>query len=350
MLRHQQLFNAMNQQIDSGIDMLDEYNVTIESLDAASDLLGRLHNGDTSAVIDAQARFGSQMSGEGVSMEGVQIHVNSNQVQMVIDFLKKWIPILIAKIKQVFRQFVAWVKQKLAAIEARLKNLKRWIQETAQSNVVVELHYSGEAPLGVVAFSSQGGPLFHSRGLSDAMRWVESLVDAADRDSGFTRISGGVDFVSSMSEWLTLNREHELFPKVGHFDSDADVAAAVSDMPSPTSATSVAKADFMSSMDHFWVNLSKPQIGDWLNKLDNCQLVNNDHAQKMLKSFNSLEVRLAKLERASRTYEDGRAGRYQTAVKAVSYALNAAQAGLQFRLQILSSAVSLMETSTGFKR
>lgn len=54
-----------------------------------------------------------------VSMEGVQIHLNSNQVQAIVDFIKKWVPILVGKIREYSRQVMDWVKNKLSMLDGK---------------------------------------------------------------------------------------------------------------------------------------------------------------------------------------------------------------------------------------
>ena len=133
MLRHQRLFNAMNQQIDSGIDMLDGYNASLESVHRAVDLLDRLESGDTTAVLDAQVQFGNELVAESVSTEAVVYHVNSAQVQAVIDFLKKWIPVLLRKLREFTKQFIAWVQVQIKRVQARAEQLSQSIKAATRS-------------------------------------------------------------------------------------------------------------------------------------------------------------------------------------------------------------------------
>ena len=133
MLKHQKLFVAMEQRIDSGIPLVDEYNASLESLNCAIASLERLHNGDFTAVQTVQARFAHELSLESVSLEGVQIHINSGQVQAIIDFLRKWIPIIRNKLVELARDFIRWVQTTLNRISERLSSLKDKVGKATQS-------------------------------------------------------------------------------------------------------------------------------------------------------------------------------------------------------------------------
>ena len=187
MLRHQQLFVAMEQRIDSGIDMLDGYNATLESYEHAIGLLGRLEAGDTSAVIDAQARFGHEQVVETVSNEAVVYHVNSAQIQAVIDFIKKYLPILLRKLKEFAKQFFDWVQVQAKRVEARAEKLFEMISEMTTSECSIE---KGRTAAATVAF----GMLADNKTAQFTFASPDKLGNASEH---FARVAASGDRVLS---------------------------------------------------------------------------------------------------------------------------------------------------------
>lgn len=349
MLKHQQLFVAMEQRIDSGIDLLDEYNASLESLNSAIEALDQLESGNTAAALDVQKRFGEQLSMEGVSMEAVYVHVNSAQVQAIIDFLKKWIPILISKIRDVLSKFIDWFKVRLKAIGERAAALRDKIKVSTQRHYTLNVKFNDRVPVGVLAFNHNSWALSRDRSLLRAVAWIEGLLMSAQMDVNASYGAGPYDFVSEMAQWLTLNKHNDLFP-VAHHDAEIkEVEKILQDMPSPSEAISVTRSEIQAYTE-FGLDMSKEKVLQTLDELDRDQMNNLAIAGQVTKSLEVIRARLAKMGIESKEFKGNQAARYRLAVKFVDYGLKATKDGLQFRLEILSDAIRLLEKMTKIKR
>ena len=344
MLKHQKLFVAMEQRIDSGIDLLDEYNASLESLNSAIDALDQLESGNTTAVSDVQKRFGAQLSMEGVSMEAVYVHVNSAQVQAAIDFLKKWIPILLKKIKELTVEFFTWVKGRLLALEERLGSLKERVKASPQKEFEIEVTENLAPYLAVVdgILRQDIHGYFGGGGLTGALNALEGwVVEVAGPDDFiFDQAS---TYVGSIASWLTFNEMHLDFPTPSRFATTVDeMKEVIHSMPELSKIAAAAKEQLVhAAPSGRTFKLSKASALMRIDALDKAQWSTSSTAQEDMKNLRALGKKLEPLEGDHSASEAAR-----VVIKALNYALKASQAGLQSRLKLLSGSVQLLEKLT----
>lgn len=135
----------------TGESILEELTVSFEELNQANDWLVRAKRLDPKVAQEINAHGQVLGTGETVSMEGVQIHLNSSQVDQIVAFLKKWVPIILKKIKELAKQFMAWVSTVTANIDGKIKKARDYLNShKGRSTFDVELNGAG-LPLRVAA-------------------------------------------------------------------------------------------------------------------------------------------------------------------------------------------------------
>mgnify|MGYP001030762800 CR=1 FL=1 len=140
-MRHQIAFNALSQQIDDPNTYLHDLRVSCEAFDQANEWLERAEAGDAAVAAEIpEEHWESIRDNAQISQEAVVVHVNSGQVQAVIDWLKKYIPILLRKIKEIFMNFFAWIRRKFQQMGRGLTSLQDAVRNSLSSNYTVKLH------------------------------------------------------------------------------------------------------------------------------------------------------------------------------------------------------------------
>lgn len=112
----------------TGESILEELTVSFEELNQANDWRVRAERRDIKVATEINEHGHVLGAGETVSMEGVQIHLNSSQVDQIIAFLKKWVPIILKKIKDLAKQFMAWVNSITAAVDGKIKKAQDYLR------------------------------------------------------------------------------------------------------------------------------------------------------------------------------------------------------------------------------
>ncbi len=345
MLKHQKLFVAMEHRIESGIDVLDEYNQVRRDLDRALVSLEHLEHGCPWAVDQVQQHFGSQLSVHGVSLESVQVHVNSQQVQAIIDFLRKWIPKLVVKLKELGKKFIDWAQQTLHRLGERIDVLKKKLQTLESSSI--EVVPPAGSLIGKVAFE------LHRTRQWDAFVTVDdfhvNLYDRAlklpDSEQGWDEIQirmATKALNEVLGEWIYFRQEHTPAVVEGDIVATERSVAELSDFDSMsrqvlTQYVEQAKLDAP-------LTFKKDEAQRLIQELDRAQmdvLATTTGVRKVNENLTKRLVEVLKSAEQSSSAEFATAARlvYRMAVKMEA----AITSGFQTRLRLLGAGVGLLE-------
>jgi hypothetical protein len=362
MLKHQRLFVAMEQRIDSGLDLIDDMNASLESLNQGMGWLDRLEAGDTTAVPEVLTKHGHEI--ETVSTEGVQVHVNSGQVQAIVDFLKKWIPRFLSYLRDLVTRVIKWVREKLQNLKPRIDDLKKKTWEG--KNLAIPVRDVG--PSGKAAAS-----LIHARSFDRIANTVDNanivkIMEAADDwayvtgkfDTGAWAEadvrevnSTGERIQRFVTEWLNFGQAGVTFDEVGTGEAGELLLQYVNGLPSASTVFNQAVErigeDKQNTVE---IYISVGDAKNLTNQLDQLQL-------KLLGTANDLNRLVDKAMQKLRAYEsdvhrfkvdtkgkDDLAKIVRAAMKLINYMYNATSVGLQGRLTIMGNAVSMLEKVT----
>lgn len=113
---------------DVGESILGELQVSIEELNQANDWLVRANRRDIKVATEINQHGHVLGGGETVSMEGVQIHLNSSQVDQIVAFLKKWVPIILKKLRELAKQFMTWVGTMTANVDGKIQKARDYLR------------------------------------------------------------------------------------------------------------------------------------------------------------------------------------------------------------------------------
>lgn len=140
-MRHQIVFNALSQQIDDPTIYLNDLRASCEAFDQASEWLERAEAGDATVAAEIpEEHWESIRDSEQISQEAVVVHVNSSQIQAIVDWLKKYIPMLLRKIQEIFMNFFGWIKRKSQELRLSSTSLKDKIARSLSPNYTVKLN------------------------------------------------------------------------------------------------------------------------------------------------------------------------------------------------------------------
>lgn len=354
MMKHQKLFLAMEQRIDDGEFLFQDLNVAVESYDQAVSWLDRITKSDQDAVNAVVQKHGHEISFEGASLEAVQVYINSSQVQAIVDFLKKWIPILIEKIKEIFDRLMVWVRTKLHQIEGRIKKLSQSISEMTATDRLSTPGQTQRTKIEDAAAwilgKSNFKDLFDESPLIDMVGVC--LVHFADMKTGKleTRITD--QYVRAAGQWLAMGRSGDFKDgsTIHLFNPTLYNQRTIEGLPSPSSAITEL---------HVWLqtyggkvgslSYTKSDLSTILKELDQGQmklLGAATHAERTLRKIQS-ELKDLKgeiiLPVGADTMDVKQITDERTVLYTVRYTLNAVSEGFQSRLRLIGGCLSLLE-------
>lgn len=330
-MRHQIAFNALSQQIDDPNTYLHDLRVSFEAFDQASEWLERAEAGDAAVASEIpEEHWESIRDNEQVSQEGVQVHVNSGQVQAVIDWLKKYIPILLRKIKEIFMNFFTWIRRKLQQMGQGLTSLKDSVRNSLSLNYTVALHEPlTERDKFLGAILSMGVKVLETK-ISNVTKHV-----SAD-PSGVIR-----DLFETAEGWLVLDKTHSPFkrdniPPISNAQEGIDFLNTGIKSPRMVKLDSEAQ---VASTYHGRSELkfSKRNFEQFLDDISKTESDLNFYANLGEQSIKTDQKLIEELQ----AHIDGRALDYKLKLKALNYKLNAVTEGLSWRLQTLDSLLRL---------
>lgn len=352
MLSHQKLFVTMEQQIESGIDLINEYNASLEALDAALQSLEELESGQDAGLLTVQQKLGAQLSMEGISLEGVVVHLNSSQVQVVIDFLKKWIPILLQKARELAKKFIAWAKIQLKKVDERLSKLSLQLKSKSHGSMSAEFKGT-QRGLFVLATT----PVMREFGWNRGLR-LDKIFDRQEFHGvhGFVEdlLTSGAEgrppaatyhfFETALGEWLTFGQDR-LFVYDQHRWSDGPEGFAeyLRKLPDPTAITSEYNQKLTLGVETLKIEASTHELEQTIKFLSQKQMDMLAGARELEEIGLKFEKRLKQMGKNLDELEGTEALAHKNAIKLINYILKASQVGLQSRLSALGAAVGILE-------
>lgn len=358
-MKHQQHFLASLESIESGEEILNDLAVTLESYEQADRWLTTIEAGDTSVIPQILAVHGHEI--EGVSMEGVQVHINSNQVQMIVDFLKKWIPRLLNFLRDLLGRVIKWVREKLLGLETRLHHLKTKTWGNKQVKIQVR---------GVSQANKAAAVLIHERkfdsvintvddaavkkilgnleewayvtGKRDSNDWANMNPAEADHTAHLVQ-----DFVR---DWLNFGNNDLPYAQIGRGHAGELLLAYANglDAPSVTFNQAVDKiADRFQTTVYILVESREVmRLIDQLNTLQMKLLGTSRSLSRLvddaMDKLRAHERNTTKLK-ADQTVSDDLTKLVRASVKLINYMYTASGVGLQGRLSLLGNAVGMLE-------
>lgn len=341
MLKHQKLFLAMEQRIDSGEDLIGNLNASLESLEQANNWMDRLENGDHTAVAEVIRVYPV----ENISMEGVQVHVNSNQVQAVIDFLKKWIPIVLKKIKDLATRFYRWVVEKLNQLGEKIAGLKKKVSASTETTYSVETKGTDAGPAAIELLSASPTDIGDTKGLHSMYSWCALVAERAISNDESESLPPWREFRAGAAEWLTLDSESSHFSEVFDGETPEDLITALFHLPAPNTVARELKAQLASTAKTSF-SLSKAEVLQRLDQLNRLQLQLAGKVRATQRDVDNLQAKIERFERSavggSSTLSKWNSEAMKLVVKATSYTVQAGSAGLQERLRVIGLAVSVI--------
>lgn len=105
---------------ENGDLIISDLTASMEEFSQASKWLDMTRRGNPQVLVEINEAGHVLGLDDQISMEGVQVHINSDQVGKVIEFLKKWIPIILKKIRDAAGKFLDWAKGAIAKIHDRI--------------------------------------------------------------------------------------------------------------------------------------------------------------------------------------------------------------------------------------
>ncbi|WJJ54897.1 hypothetical protein [Xanthomonas phage RTH11] len=338
MTRLHQHFQLASAGYHDGQHLLGELQASLEAFNRDNELLHRVTHGDQSAIEEAQKIHGFQMASFGVSLEAVNIHVNSNQVQQVVDFLKKWIPILLKKIRDLGKRFIAWVKVKLQQIGERISALKTKFSTLNQPTFTFHATKLSERA-GLSMFQPNVVKIDDYQGLQQMFEWLRLATGEVASDKMTVSRERFGNYASGAALWLTgetdhpayeidpwtkgddatyLSEQYRKFPSSGEFATDLR----------RTCAGKVGNS----------LTLSKSALVGHLDRLNRMQLNMVSTATNIERNLREIERDVTKLQNVSKV---GAVNNAKFVVNLTNYTIHASSTGLQERLRIVGYALDL---------
>lgn len=356
-MKHQAFFLATLESISmeherQGERLINELDASLESFHLANNWLSRAEAGDATAVVEVLTKYGTQI--DAVSLESVQVHVSSAQVQAIVDFLKKWIPKIIRTMQEILERLLHWIKDRLNNLGPRLEKLAK--KPFAKTTLTVPNTYAGAAAAGLMLHGSIDkfvqSPnaesiryvLDHAEGWATApSSTIRSLSDVGEVRQVMDRAE------NFLNDWLSFGESGRLY---GHGTTTATSAGAVIKERmeqwghvSDLTGTAIKRwAGTVKMGDSF--TMPESSINTVIERLDRLQLNVSKTANVIIHRVERAQSAIRnvgrKLERDKDTDLD-EALQIKSAIRLISYIGHAMGAGLQTRLSVLGGAVDILE-------
>ncbi len=219
MTRLHQHFGQALVPIEDGSFIASELQGSLEAFNRDYDFFHQFSQGNVQSFSTFMALHQNQIPEagvEGISLEAigddVKAAVDHPAVKAAIAWLKKWIPIILQKIKELGLRLMAWLKQQYNQTSAKIKRLLKEIDRAITPQVT--LTAEGEDESQALALLKDDSILRQVISVTNA----EHLVDWCFRaNSRVVSIDDPVELdefeyaVSAMGLWLTNELRHDAF-------------------------------------------------------------------------------------------------------------------------------------------
>lgn len=363
MTRLHQHFQTVSAGYSDGQHLVDELSASMEAFNRDTELLEKIQQGDRQALSRAMGVHGQHMAGFGVSLEGVQVHLNSQQVDQIVAFLKKWIAILIKNLRLICRKIIAWVMQKLQALHGRLKDVKEKLANWMDGEVTLRYDEAVNNQAAISLIRGKNLPLLDdqrkgSAGLYGAADEALSLVkDHPDDDSANQEVAVLARFLEEgLLTWLCFGTRPKDYKSRssygGQYDTPLDeVNAFVRELPTNTELmvqglrAIVGKDTVMQRGELVMTKVEAQRLCEDLNKMQMTLNTTARNAQERVGRIES-ELHALSINLGRKVNPHGRDA-YTLAVRTVERCESALTMGLQRRLSVMGAAVDLLDKSLG---
>lgn len=280
----QHAFNSRTIQAPTGDEatgeaILSDLNVSLENLNQANDWLVRSHKLDVAVANEINAQGHVLGLGDTVSMEGVQVHLNSSQVDAIVEFLKKWVPIILKKIRGLIKQFLDWVASITAKIDGKVKNLRqRW---TAQKGPL-EYNYtvgasSNQSRAALSLIRKKNLTHYQPRAAAGYGQLIKKIGEAREHGMNSSEMTRLMDlYLISRESWIMMGV--------------------------PTNVRPTTVAEMLVSTDNPMIALNSDEVLEKLDARDTSNLTISGKSEDLLKFLEGLSALQLKLNYEVRTH------------------------------------------------
>lgn len=364
LLKHQQNFRASLEQLAGGDHLFRDLDLQLGQYAAAERYLASMESGQTDLVPEIIGTYRSELDQSVVSLESVQIHINSSQVQVIVDFLKKWIPIIISKIKEIAIKIFRWAREKLLRIDERLGKLIDDFKDWKDPQVTFTVGDEARDRVAFRMFNGNGGDRFSTPvSFGDMVRCLDDLTNILESDPSKLNIVDvlKVCYTAHHSLHVLLFADWEANYKEMNFAS-ADrpgraLRAVAEELGSPMeqirrASESMAKE----ASDYPPLKMSVSDVTSALRRLQSTQLKLVGDIKSSETKLDSLTRRLAKVQFPSDVEADDDKHAqfirdvYLSTVFFINYAQGAMSTSLQFQLRSLGDICDMLERKVKSKK
>lgn len=339
MLKNQQHFVSMEAQVDLGTALMERLDASLESYNQAVGWVASLEVGDNAALEAIVAQHGEHLP-EIASMEAVQVHINSSQVEAVIEFLKKWIPKLIKKIGELLSDFFDWIKMKARQLGVSIDNT---IQQVRLS-VKPSYKWRPETDVQKAAVTLMQEDKFRELTDVESLRSLVTGLDSALRSATAGQPLGQIklrSLVDNASVWLTGEIKHESFATAGMSANDNTAPwNAVYELPVPA-ASGRELIQGLGSRAPEELELPKKEVLDRLESIKKAQMQVISSVTQCERELKGLRSRVAEMSKMNGLHSAEEA---KALVSMTNFVISASQNGLQTRLRVLGQGLTLIKS------